>query len=365
MVLIFKGKIAALAAAALLLSASPAGAAGADYPGTSADCAVVMHSGGRCVYEKNADRRALIASTTKLMTALVTLENAELEESVEIKREYCEPEGSSMYLRPGETRTVRELLLGLLLVSGNDAALALAGHVSGGEEEFVALMNRRARELRMTGTSFANPHGLDAKGHYSTARDMATLMLACMEDARFRELCGTKSCRLGEDTLQNHNRLLWSCPGCTAGKTGYTMAAGRCLVSCCEREGTLFVCVTLSDPDDWNDHQRLYDWAFSRYSVRELCRGLSFDVPVVSGSAATVSVVPAEELRELLPKSAEISVVAEMPKFIFAPVKMGETAGQIWFIMKGEKIAGCRLVYAGDVALAQRCGYFGAVWEKL
>lgn len=352
--LIIRGKIAATVLTALFMTLSP-GALPQGYPQISAECAIVMHEDGQVIFAKNADRRALIASTTKLMTALLTLENAELREEVLIKPEFCGIEGSSMYLRQGERHSVRELLLGLLLASGNDAASALAGHVSGNQRSFVRLMNKRAAELGMKDTRFANPHGLDAENHYSTARDMARLMCVCMQSADFRELCGTKSAVVGDEQFINHNRLLDICPGCVAGKTGYTMAAGRCLVSCCEREGTRFICVTLAAPDDWNDHCSLYNWAFSKYSVRNLSDKLCFELPVLSGAADRVSIVPAEELTLFLPKSAEVELRAEMPQFIFAPVKMGETAGCFWVIINGEPVMCCELVYSADVALAQLC----------
>ena len=173
-VLIIRSKTVITAAliAAIFINAG-AGAFASSAPGTSAVSAVVVNEAGEAVYEKNADARMLIASTTKLMTALIAAERTEPDETVQIKKEYCDIEGSSMYLKPGEVRTVKELLLGMMLVSGNDAAQALACHVAGSAESFAALMNRRARELEMDATHFENPHGLDGERHYSTARDMA------------------------------------------------------------------------------------------------------------------------------------------------------------------------------------------------
>ena len=237
--LIIKSKIAALVlTAALVTGLCPMGAyAEQSAPNVSAASCVLMYADGSCVYEKNADDRRLIASTTKLMTALICIENCALDETVDVRARHCLVEGSSMYLKAGYDYTVRELLLGLLLDSGNDAALALAEHAAGSERAFVRLMNRRAAELGMDGTSFANPHGLDDKQHYSTARDMAVLMLHCMENPVFRELCGTRSATINGETYVNHNKLLDRCADCIGGKTGYTMAAGRCLVTCCERNG--------------------------------------------------------------------------------------------------------------------------------
>ena len=324
-------------------------------PEISAGCAIVMHSGGAVVFEKNADTPALIASTTKIMTAIVAIENQDLDEKVQIRPEWCGIEGSSMYLMAGQEYTVRELLIGLMLVSGNDAAMALAGHAEGGHDEFVAMMNRKAAELGLSATHFANPHGLNAEGHSSTARDMATLMAYCMENETFAHITALKSSTVGEQTLINHNKLLSMCPGCIGGKTGYTERAGRCLVSCCEREGTRFICVTFSAPDDWNDHQKLYDWAFANYSDRDVMQGLTYDIPVISGSQETVRAIP-EELRLFLPRSAELELVCEMPRFVFAPVEVGETAGTVRVYLSGEKIAESRLIYEESVSPAARVG---------
>ena len=321
-----------------------------DSPAVSANSAIVMHSGGEVVFEKNGDEKMLIASTTKIMTALVVLENCALDEQVEILPEYCGIEGSSMYLAPGERCTVEELLQGLLLVSGNDAAIALACHTAGDTDSFVALMNAKAFALGMENSSFANPHGLDGEGHYSTARDMAKLMCACMENPDFARISAMKSSTVGDRFLYNHNKLLSGCPGCIGGKTGYTEAAGRCLVSCTEREGTRYICVTLSAPDDWNDHKKLYNWAFSHYSLRKVVDGdIGFDIPVVSGTVDTVRAVPEEEFSAFLPVDEELTLLAEMARFTYAPVRQGETAGRILVLRDGELLKEIRLVYESQV----------------
>ena len=358
-----KNTITTALIAALFINAC--GSAFAVYvPETSAVSAVVVNGAGEAVYEKNADARMLIASTTKLMTALITAERAELDETVQIKKEYCDIEGSSMYLKPGEVRTVKELLLGMMLVSGNDAAQALACYVAGSAESFAALMNLRARELKMDGTHFENPHGLDGERHYSTARDMARLMCACMENERLRDILGTKSAVVGEQEIVNHNRLLWKYEGCIAGKTGYTMAAGRCLVTCAERDGTRFVCVTLSAPDDWNDQMKLYDWAFSNFEMKNVTEGLSFRVPVVSGSRSFVEAVPEKELKVFVKKGENVELSAELPKFVFAPVNLGETAGEICVIINGKIADGCSLIYAQSAELAQKAAADGQLGEE-
>ena len=339
--------------AVMVYNISP-GAYADDAPAVSAHSAIVMHSGGQAVFEKNADEKMLIASTTKIMTALVVLENCALDETVEILPEYCGAEGSSMYLKPGDRYTVLELLQGLLLVSGNDAAVALACHTAGDLDSFVALMNVKAFALGMENSSFANPHGLDTEGHYSTARDMAKLMCACMENGDFAQITAMKSCTVGGQTLYNHNKLLSGCQGCIGGKTGYTESAGRCLVSCTERDGTRYVCVTLSDPDDWNDHKKLYHWAFAHYTQRSIIdENVGFDIPVLSGARETVRAVPERELFLFLPTDTELVLLAEMPRFTFAPVKQGEAAGRILVLQDDRLLAEIRLIYEESVSAAR------------
>jgi len=227
----------------------------------SATAAILLDAGtGEVLYEKNADRQMLIASTTKIMTALVVLESACLCDTVEITSAHM-TEGSSMYLRPGETVCVEELLYGLLLCSGNDAAQALADHC-GGTERFVERMNAKAASLGMADTSFENPSGLDGERHYSTARDMARLATAAVKNPTFVRICSTVSVQIGERTMRNHNRLLNDIDGCIGLKTGYTRAAGRTLVSCVHRGGRCLVAVTLQDGNDWLDHAALYEYGF-------------------------------------------------------------------------------------------------------
>lgn len=354
MVLIIKIKrklIAAVLAALLFAALCPeAGAVESDRPDVSAKSAVVVCD-GCTLYNKNADMRLPMASTTKLMTAIIALENCESEERVEIKGEQCNVEGSSMYLTPGETYTVRELVTGLMLVSGNDAALALAEHVAGSVQQFAALMNEKAVELGMNNTHFVNPHGLSDDTHYSSARDLARLMLYCMNNPVFAEITALKSCNIKGVTLVNHNRLLVSLPDCVGGKTGYTEAAGRCLVSCCERNGTRFVCVTLSAPNDWNDHAALYNWAYSRCAMRNVSNDLKFSVPVITGERRWAYLIPETEVELFLPTSVAIKLDAELPWFVFAPVEQGKKGGKVIVSVDGERVAEYHLIYLDAVAM--------------
>ena len=233
----------------------------ADDLALSARAAVLMDAeSGAILYAHNADEPLLIASTTKIMTALVALDHARLEETVEVTAAHM-AEGSSMYLKPGETVTVEELLYGLLLCSGNDAAMCLADHC-GGMEQFAAWMNEKAAALGMDNTHFENPSGLDGENHRSTARDMAVLAAYAADDPTFVRICSTESVTIGSRTMNNHNRLLRELPGCIGMKTGYTKAAGRTLVTCCQRNGRRLVAVTLCDGNDWADHTALYEMGF-------------------------------------------------------------------------------------------------------
>ena len=347
-----------LLCAALLALYRPSSDAQA-LPAIAAKSAVVMNDEGRVLYGFNENEPLPMASTTKLMTALVALECCAPDESVEIDPACCGIEGSSMYLRPGESRTVRQLLCGLLLVSGNDAALSLAVHAAGSEEAFVRRMNEKATELGLQNTNYVNPHGITAEGHFSSAADLGRLMAECLRHEELVEIMQTRSMTVGEQTLVNHNKLLTRCPGCIGGKTGYTEAAGRCLVSACEREGTRLICVTLCDSADWDDHCALYDWGFAHFAVRELSGSVAFEVPVVSGETALVG-VRAEALSVFLPRDAEISAVSELPRFVFAPVSEGETAGRVRFLLGEEIVGEARLYYTATVQTQSRQG----IWRR-
>ena len=233
----------------------------------SAAAAILMDAdSGEILFEKDAGRCMRIASTTKIMTALVALERAKLTDTITVTASHM-VEGSSMYLKPGETVTVEELLYGLMLCSGNDAALALAD-CCGGLDAFVQAMNEMAAALGMKDTSFANPNGLDDENHYSTAQDMAVLAAYAAEDPTFRRICSTKTATVGGRSMTNHNKLLRQIEGCIGMKTGYTKAAGRTLVSCAERQGRRLVAVTLCDGNDWVDHKTLYEMGFAAYETK-------------------------------------------------------------------------------------------------
>ena len=254
---------AALCAAVFFLGTASAAQLSPPPQVSAKSAALLDGTTGTCLYEKNGDQRALIASTTKIMTGLLVCEAGEPERSVTVPDAAVWVEGSSMYLKRGETLTRRELLYGMMLHSGNDAALTLAISVSGSEAAFVRQMNLRARALGLTQTHFANPHGLDSGENYSTALDLAQLARAALQNEAFRTVVSTKTVSCAGRTLTNHNKLLWRYDGCIGVKTGYTRHAGRILVSAAERDGRQLIAVTISDPDDWRDHAALLDYGFA------------------------------------------------------------------------------------------------------
>ena len=347
-------KLILLCAAVTALSGLPVSAA--DAPGVSARAAIVLHADtGTVLYEKNADEELLIASTTKIMTAQVALERCDPDMEVTIRPEWTGIEGSSMYLKAGETYTLRELLYGMLLASGNDAATAVACTVAGSEDAFAALMNEKAAELGLTGTSFENPHGLDSPDHHSTARDLAVLAAYAMENEEFAAIVSTRSKTIHDQTYVNHNKLLWQCEGTIGVKTGYTKAAGRALVSCCEREGTRYICVTLDDPCDWADHAVLYDWAFAEYTyVTAVEEDFTVELPAVCDGGGTVTVMPAEPVRALVRPEDTVALRLELPRFVFPGVLAGDRAGRVTVTVNGVPAGETTLVYREDLPLPDR-----------
>lgn len=330
-------KAVALLAALLLLSTSAH--AVSDAPdNAAAACILVEAESGRTLYEKNADEPMLIASTTKIATALCVLAFCPPDESVEIRPEWTGIEGSSMYLAAGEHYTVRELLGGLMLASGNDAAVALACHAAGSVATFAVRMNELATELGCENTHFTNPSGLDDEEHYSTARDLALIARRAIENDALRAIMSSRSMTIHGNTYYNHNKLLASCEGVFGVKTGYTMAAGRTLVSCCERDGMTLICVTLRDADDWDDHRALYDWGFASWQRQSLTPA-EMNIPLIGGTEETLAVRAAESVTHPLCDTDETRFAYELPRFVFAGVQEGETLGRAVLYVNGERFA--------------------------
>lgn len=315
---------------------------------TSASAAILMDSeSGRVLYDYNADQQRPIASITKLMTALVAVELCpDLSTEVTVRQEWTGAEGSSMYLKPGEKLTMEALLYGLLLSSGNDAALAIAGSCCETVEDFVARMNETAAKLGMTNTHFANPNGLDDPEHYSTARDMALLARAVLEQETLRRITGTRTITIAERYLANHNKLLWRYEGCTGLKTGYTDEAGRTLVSSAQRDGQELIAVTLNDPNDWADHAALFDYGFSAYP-RTLAAGgdQRWLIPCEGSLGRFVSVGTGTDVFYPLTEGESLSVEVSLPERTEAPVAAGEEAGELVISLGTEVVLRVPLYY--------------------
>ncbi|MCD7947483.1 MAG: D-alanyl-D-alanine carboxypeptidase [Oscillospiraceae bacterium] len=358
-----KRTICAVLIAAVLFAASPTQALAANVT-VSAQAAILIEADtGRILYEKNADAQRSIASTTKLMTALVVAERGlDMQQKVVIKPEWTGAEGTSLYLKANDEITVEALLYGLLLQSGNDAAIALAGYCAGDVDTFVSWMNLKAEDLEMTHSHFENPNGLDDEGHYSTASDMAILAQAVMHNKTLAAIVGTKSITVDGWSFVNHNKLLWRYDGCIGLKTGYTGDAGRTLVSCAERDGLRLIAVTLGAPDDWNDHSKLFDYGFSNYTSfgMALAGRTVRTLPVTGSVNRFVSVITEEDAYYPLTEEEDLTAKIKLPAQVQAPVKKGEIAGSLDFYLDGVLIGSTYLVYAQDVQddLAGGNGFF-------
>ena len=322
-------------------------------PTLSASSALLMDgASGRVLYEKDAHTPRPIASITKLMTALVAVRlHPDLSAVVQVRQEWTGAEGSSMYLKPGEELTLEALLYGLLLSSGNDAALAVAGFCAGDVASFVEEMNQTAADLGMNQTHFANPNGLDHPEHYSTAADMAILARAVLEQEELRGMVSTRSISIAGRTLTNHNKLLWQYEGCTGMKTGYTDEAGRTLVSSARREGQELIAVTLNAPNDWADHAALFDYGFAAFPSRCLVEeGQWADLPVTGSLSRFVRVVTPSAVWYPIGPGEEPVVELSLPDMVEAPVQAGFPAGHLTVSVGEREVARLPLVYAWHVA---------------
>ena len=320
---------------------------------------------GRVLFDKNADSRSLIASTTKIMTALVVCERCNVLDRMRIPKEAVGIEGSSMYLREGEVLTIQELLYGLMLSSGNDAAVALAICCGGTVEGFVELMNDKARLLGLRNTHFENPNGLDSPGHYSSARDLAVLAAYAMENPIFAKTVSAKTVTAGQRYLRNHNKLLWMVDGADGVKTGYTKAAGRALVSSATRDGRRIITVTLNDPNDWQEHKALLEEGFSRFHVQRIVTAGDRvgTVEVAGGEGARAEILAAEDFSYALAPEENPQVVLPGPGFVYAPVAEGADAGFAYVLIQGKALGKFPVVYGQTVE--QEREEPKNIWEKL
>ncbi len=337
--------------------ASGAPPVSAPPPGVSCEAAVLLEwQTGAILYSKNAFRRMYPASITKMMTALIALENGRLEELVTVSRTAANEPGSSMYLRVGDVFSLEDLLFGLMLNSGNDAAWAIAEHVGGTAEAFFAMMNRRAKETGAINTHFTNPHGLADPNHYTTAFDLALIARTCLKHPYFKHLVATREKDVidaKQETriqLANTNRLLWAYLGADGVKTGTTESAGQCLVASATRDGMRLLAVVLNAYDRWDDAARLLDYGFANYRVALLARAgeTLIDIPSRGGLQERVRVVCAQDLSGCVPRrSSGIWIDLDLPEAIEAPCPGGAVIGQASMRL-GDQVVGRADLVAGE-----------------
>ncbi len=332
----------------------------------SAERAILLDAQtNRVLYEKNADDQSLIASTTKIMTGLIIAEQCNVLDRLRVPKEAVGIEGSSMYLREGEILTVQDLLYGLMLQSGNDAAVALAIYCAGTVEGFAEIMNDKAHRLGLHNTHFTNPHGLDSPNHYSTARDMAKLADYAMQNPIFSQTVQTKTVYVAGRHLRNHNKLLWHCDGADGVKTGFTKAAGRILVSSAVRQDRRLIAVTMNAPNDWQDHKSLFELGFQSYTSTRIFDKGQFvcTLDVVGGMRRCVDLIAAEDFDYAITDSERISLILPDAGFVYAPVVKGQDAGYVYVCLDGQAVGKMAVTYSDTVE--QKVNRKESFWSKL
>lgn len=369
-----KRVLSAILAVLTALSAlcAPVSAEDAAFSVSAASAVLINADTGTIVWEKNAYEQRAMASTTKIMTALLTAEAGELDKKFTVDSYAINVEGTSMGLKQGDIVTRRALLYGILLPSGNDAANAAAVSVSGSMSAFVELMNKKAAELGLTDTHFANPSGLDAQGHYTTAYDLARLAGVALENPVFAEICRCSDAQVEYGNppylrwLSNSNKMLWQYEGCIGVKTGFTDNARRCLVSAAERNGVRLICVTLNAPNDWDDHRKMLDYGFEQVKPTEIVLPNPVSVPVIGGYEQDVTLVLRETVKLSLSEqeSKTVNVELYVQPFLYAGFGAGSRAGSARIYLNGEFVREIELVTAyGVQAQEQQLGFWQRLWQ--
>ncbi len=320
---------------------------------------------GIFLYCKNESQRLPMASTTKIMTALVAVENSSLDEKVEIDGRAVGTEGSSAYYTSGEIVTMEELLYALLLQSANDSAVAIACHISGSVEAFADLMNEKALAMGLSDTHFDNPHGLDSEDHYTTARELALIASSALDNDIIKTIASTYKYSSRNEkskrTYVNHNKLLKKYNGAIGLKTGFTKKCGRCLVGAAERDGLRFITVTLNAGDDWNDHTKMFDLGYSTLEKIYLAKAYEYryDIPVLDGTKSNIALTNRDELSLIVSKSAHsINEFPKLHKFVSAPIAKNDILGEILFTLDGEKVGSVYLYPEESIDKKDEKGFF-------
>ena len=336
---------------------------------------IICADSGDIIWGKNYEEPLAMASTTKIMTSLLALEeaNASGNRSLEITEEIVSVEGSSMGLKVGDKVDFETLAKGMLLPSGNDAANATAILVCGSTEKFLARMNQRAKEIGMKNTLFCTPSGLDKDNHHSTAIDMALLGAYAMQNEEFAKIVSSKKSLADfEDSdkkiwLKNHNKLLDLYPFCVGIKTGFTEKAGRCLVSCAEKDGIRLICVTLNAPDDWNDHIAMYNFGFSQ------TKNIDFDdtnekleIKIKNGEPNILKIIGATKFSRTFKNNSDTQIKRNIKLFenLKAPLIKGQCVGKITYEFNN-KIIGENLLIASQDIKAVKINFFKKIWNAI
>ncbi len=338
------------AAGSITVRSSPAGISAQAYALLDADT-------GELLYGKNERLRLGMASTTKIMTAIVAIESCDVETVVTVGADAVGIEGSSIYLKKDEQLTLRELIYALLLESANDAACAIAIAVSGSVDEFTDAMNAKASELGLYDTHYENPHGLAEPTHYTTAYDLSMLMAYCMKNEYFADITGTKKKALaGSDSsysrlLVNHNKLL-SENGICGGKTGFTKKTGRCLVTYGEKDGARLCVSTLNAPSDWNDHRSLYTLGYSLYkhTVLEKAGRMEESAHVCGGIDGDESgLYLSDDIAVTLRDGVELTRIVKLKRFYYAPIEKGDVLGSVCYYNKDNLVCTSDIIALSDI----------------
>lgn len=343
-----------------------------EMPSISAKAAVVINGLTReVIYSKNKDQKLSMASTTKIMTSLLLIESGLLDEEYTVTKEAI-VEGSSIGLKAGDLITGQNLLAGMMLESGNDAATATAIWLSGSTKAFAEKMNQKAKEIGMQNTNFVTPSGLDSDGHFSTAYDMAILTAKALEVKEFREISSTVSLSVTygtpptKHTFYNHHKLLTEYEGAIGVKTGYTKKSGRCLVSAAQKDGKLIIAVTLSDPNDWEDHKELLDYGMKEVECCDITyQGGDIEVAVVGSDISLVSLaVPKRTAGLSEEEKKHITYKIETEGFQYAPTVAGQVAGKVYYYYKDNLIATDNLYIGGDTPFSNTANPDNDFWRS-
>lgn len=345
--------------------------AGDALPNVTATSAVVIEaSTGHVIYSRNADRKMFPASTTKMMTLIMALESGRMDEVVTVGPNADGAEGSTLWLNSGEHIPLRELLHGMIMVSGNDAAIAIAEHLDGTVYQFAQHMTKRAHELGAKSTNFTNPHGLPDDNHYTTAHDLALLAAYGYKLAEFEDIVTAKEKSYDwihdfPKILRSENQMLWLYRGGNGIKTGYTDKAGRCLISAAKRDGIQIISVVLDSEYMWNDSILLLDYGFQNVKFEKLVKAgeVVKNIPVMSGRRKSVQVKTTGEIvMPIFGNDAPHEVVYDLPKVLNAPVTNGQKVGKVRVMYDGKEAASTDIIATADI---EQKSFFRLFWEKI